>query len=282
MSELGALSGPALLVTSALLHASWNAMLKRERAPEAAVTWVLLVALLVATGAALRFPGAGLPTGRVAGWAVGAGLCEGLYFVALAAALARAPYGAVYAVARGGALLLVWPAAALLLHEPVTASSAAGAALVCTGVFLVAWAGHAEGGGAGLALAALCAAGIAGYHLCYDRALAGGGAPAPIFAIALGVAWPLAWLATRLRGGTAPLTPRSAARWTLAGVVCAGSFLLFLAGLAATGAGAALTLRNTSVVFAQAIALLMGERPPRRQLAGAALVVLGASLVAWR
>ena len=188
-------------------------MLKRERAPESAVTWVLLVALLVATGAALRFPGAGLPTGRVSGWAVGAGLCEGLYFVALAA---------------------------------------------------------------------LCAAGIAGYHLCYDRALAGGGAPAPIFAIALGVAWPLAWLATRLRGGTAPLTPRSAARWTLAGVVCAGSFLLFLAGLAATGAGAALTLRNTSVVFAQAIALLMGERPPRRQLAGAALVVLGASLVAWR
>ena len=65
-------------------------------------------------------------------------------------------------------------------------------------------------------------------------------------------------------------------------MVCAGSFLLFLAGLAATGAGAALTLRNTSVVFAQAIALLMGERPPRRQLAGAALVVLGASLVAWR
>ncbi len=282
MIEVGALPGPALLVASALLHASWNAMLKRERAPAAAVPWVLLVALLVAVVAAFRFPGPGLPTGAVAGWAVGAGLCEGLYFVTLAAALARAPYGAVYAVARGGALLLVWPAAALLLHEPVTWSSATGAALVCTGVFLVAWAGHSGGGGAGLALAALSAAGIAGYHLCYDRALAGGGAPAPIFATALGIAWPLAWLTGRLRGETAPLTPRSAARWTLAGVTCTASFLLFLTGLAATGAGAALTLRNTSVVFAQVIAVLMGERLPRRQLAGATLVVLGASLVAWR
>ena len=277
-----ALHGPALLIASALLHASWNAMLKRERAPEAVVPWVLLVALAVAVTAALNFPGAGLPTAAAAGWAVGAGLCEGLYFVTLAAALARASYGAVYAVARGGALLVVWPAATLLLGEPVTAASAAGAALVCGGVFLVAWAGRAAGGGAGLALAGLCAAAIAGYHLCYDRALAGGGAPAPIFATALGVAWPLVWFTGRLRGGTAPLTPRSALRWTVAGVVCTGSFLLFLAGLASTGAGAALTLRNSSVVFAQVIAMLMGERPPRRQLAGAGLVVLGAALVAWR
>ncbi len=41
-------------------------------------------------------------------------------------------------------------------------------------------------------------------------------------------------------------------------------------------------LKRTSVVLAQVIAVLMGERLPRRQLAGAALVVLGASLVARR
>jgi drug/metabolite transporter (DMT)-like permease len=70
------------------------------------------------------------------------------------------------------------------------------------------------------------------------------------------------------------------ARWALAGAIATASFLLFLHGLARSGAGVALTLRNTSVVFAQALAAGIGERVPRRQLLGAILVVLGAALVA--
>ena len=70
--------------------------------------------------------------------------------------------------------------------------------------------------------------------------------------------------------------------WVLCagGATCAASFLVFLEALSASGAGAVLTLRNTSVLFAQALAVWSGERADRRVLGGAALVVGGAVLIA--
>ncbi|MBI5069296.1 MAG: permease [Deltaproteobacteria bacterium] len=274
------IAGPAQLLLSALLHASWNALLKRERDPRWAVTGVVAAGLLFAAAAALLFPGAGFPTRAGLAWTVAAGLFEGLYFLTLAGALARASYGAVYAIARGGAMALVWPAAALLLAEPVTARGAGGAALVALGVVLVAWAGRQHASPGGLLLSAASAGAIAGYHLCYDRALVNGAARAPLFAVALLVALPLTWLAARLRGGGAAPGRGEVLRWLAAGALLTGSFLLFLGGLAESGAGPALTLRNTSVVFAQAIAAALGEPVPRRQLGGALLVVAGAALLA--
>jgi len=49
----------------------------------------------------------------------------------------------------------------------------------------------------------------------------------------------------------------------------------------AAAAAAALTLRNTSVVFAQLLALLLGERIPVRQWIGAAFVAAGAAVLSW-
>lgn len=275
------LLGPAWLVASAFLHASWNALLKREREPQAAVVGVLAAALVVSAPLALVFPGDGLPRGAALGWAAGAGAFEALYFVTLGEALARATYGAVYAVARGGALGLVWPVAVLALGEPFTAQGAAGAALVGGGVVLVAAAGRERASAGGIAWAVACAASIAGYHVCYERALAAGAAPAPLFTLAFAVALPAVWVHARLAGRLAgPARPGAALRLGLAGALATASFLLFLVGLSRSGAGVALTLRNTSVVFAQLLALALGEPLPRRQLAGAVLVVLGAALVA--
>lgn len=273
-------AGTMALLASALLHAGWNALLKRERAPETAVLGVQSVALATAALAAAVIPGPALPGPASLAWSAGAGLFEGAYFVTLAAALGQASYGAVYALARGSALVVVWPAAALLLGEPVTPRGAAGAGVVGLGIVLVARGGDLRATGRGLAWALACGGAIAGYHLCYGRALALGGAPAPVFAVALAVALPLvAWSARRRAGASAPW-PRPGARQILAGLLCTASFLLFLVGLARSGAGPAMTLRNTSVIFAQGLAALMGEAVPRRQLLGAALVAVGAALLA--
>jgi drug/metabolite transporter (DMT)-like permease len=273
--------GPIWLIASAVLHAAWNALLKREREPELAALGVLAGGLLFATAMALAWPGAGFPTRASLLWSLAAGGCEAAYFVTLGSALARASYGAVYAVARGGALVVVWPVAVAFLQEPVTPAGAAGAALVGAGVVLVAAAGRDRASAGGIAFAVACAVSIAGYHVCYDRALAAGVGTAPLFALALAVALPPAWLWARLTGRTAAGVGRAAVlRWAAAGAVVVASFLLFLVGLAKSGAGVALTLRNTSVVFAQLLALAMGERVPPRQLIGSVLVVAGAALVA--
>ncbi len=275
------LVGPAWLIASAFLHAAWNALVKREREPQVAIIGVLVSAVICSAAVALAMPGAGLPGRATVLWGVAAGALQAIYFVSLGEALSRATYGAVYAVARGGALLLVWPAAALVLHEPFTLRSAAGAALVGVGVVSVALAGRERASRGGVAFAVLCAASIAGYHLCFERAIAHGGSPAPLFALAFAVALGPVWLQARLAGRVAAgLDRRAALRLFVAGALTTVSFLLFLIGLSHSGAGVALTLRNTSVVFAQVLAAGLGEAVPRRQLAGAALVVLGAALVA--
>ncbi len=274
-------SGPLWLLASAVLHAGWNALLKREREPQVAAVGVLAAAVVLSAAVALAVPGAGLPGRAALLWAVGAGIFEAIYFVTLGEALARATYGAVYAIARGGALVVVWPVAVGILREPVGALGAAGAALVAVGVVLVAAAGRERASAGGVALAWACAASIAGYHVCYDLALGAGAAPASLFAAAFAVALPLVWAWRRARGETASGVDRRAVlRWALAGALVTASFLLFLVGLARSGAGPALTIRNTSVVFAQLLALAIGERVPPRQLAGAVLVVAGAALVA--
>jgi uncharacterized membrane protein len=67
----------------------------------------------------------------------------------------------------------------------------------------------------------------------------------------------------------------------LAGITCTTSFVVFLHALSLSGAGSVLTLRNTSISFAQSMAWWIGEHVSRRQLLGAALVTAGARMIGW-
>jgi drug/metabolite transporter (DMT)-like permease len=69
-------------------------------------------------------------------------------------------------------------------------------------------------------------------------------------------------------------------RLLVIGLGCGGSFLILMEALAIGGSGYVLTLRNTSVLFAAAMASVIGERPGRTEVAGAALVAAGAALMA--
>ena len=212
------------------------------------------------------------------GFPLAAGLFEGGYFITLVMALERAPLGLAYTVSRGGAILLVWPLSAWWLHEPIT--PAAWPARPCwrRGWRSPGWSAAATGGAC--ALAALCGAFIAGYHLCYKRALAGEPSAAAIFAVALAVAAPLnlARLGARRRALPAPAArPAGAAR--AGGPLCAASFLVFLVALRDAGAGLVLTLRNSSILFAVLLGAAAGRALRRRAVAGAVLVALGAALL---
>jgi drug/metabolite transporter (DMT)-like permease len=277
----------ALVLGSAFLHALWNTLLKREGDPESATVAAVTACAGFAILAALVL-GSSIPRGPALFWAVISGLCEAGYVATLAFALTRAPLGPVYTISRGGSLLVVWPISVLLLGEPITVLAVCGTLAVALGLASTGLgAPQAEVGRQsvvpGLLWAAVCAVFVAGYHLAYKRALASGGVPAGVFALSLGLAMPL----NLFRRGLGPakstlaLFGKRPAPLLLAGAMAAASFLTLLYALERQGAGAVVTLRNTSILFAQGMAWAIGERPRRAQLAGAGLVAAGAVLLGW-
>jgi drug/metabolite transporter (DMT)-like permease len=273
----------ALICLSALLHALWNAALKRQADPEGASVAILTVAAIVAGAALLLASGPAFPVASGLGWALAAGVCEGGYFVTLALALREAPLGVVYPIARGGALAVVWPVSVLWLGEAVTSRTMAGVLVLVLGLVLVARERRDRATLRGVTWAVLCAFSIAGYNLCDKLALETGASSSAVFAVALVVALPVAVARLgRQATGRALLAWRaSPLTISAAGVLCTASFLVFLSALARSGAGAATTLRNTSVLFALLLAWAIGERPRRPQIIGTVGVVLGAVLMGW-
>lgn len=275
------------MILSALLHALWNALLRLERDKDrtlvAAVSIATLLALLVA---GIRWglgtvPFATLESGA---WTIAAGLLECIYFFSLAKALDRGPLGAVYTISRGGAILVVWPVSIALFGEPLALLSAIGSVVVLGGLALsgIGAGTTRQARSAALAWAAVCAVSIAGYHLAYKAALGSGGSASAVFAVALAVASTIniARLGNVGRGVVRELLRTRLPRVLFMGVVCGGSFLILMEALAAGGAGYVLTLRNTSVLFAVMFSFMIGERPRRPEIIGAALVAAGAVLMA--
>ncbi len=266
-----------LVLLSAFLHAGWNALLKGHPRPVAAARGIMVGSCLLALAAAFLVPlGPWFPQARALGWTAVAGVFEGAYFITLARALAGAPLGAAYAVMRGGATLLVWPLSILLLGERLTAFGTTAALLMGAGLVLMGSGDLRRSHGAGLGWSLAGAACVAGYHLAYKQALALGALPLPLFATSVG-------LASLLRLGLDALqSPRSGPRFAWDGTVplailgCTASFGLFLWALRLGGAGLTLSLRNTSLVFAQLLALGLGERPTPRQWTAVGFLSLGA------
>lgn len=279
----------ALVLLSALLHATWNALLRVEADKDRAlVAAVSLGTLFAAVVASLRWMLAGdvpFTSALTLAWTIAAGVLEWLYFTSLARALTRGSLGPVYTISRGGAILVVWPVSIAIFAEPLTLHSAFGSAIVLTGLALAslrtgdARSLHRDA----LAWAIACALSIAGYHLAYKAALRSGGSASAVFAISLGVASliNLGRIGTEGRRIVVSLVRRRLPRISLMGLVCSASFLILMEALAAGGAGYVLTLRNTSVLFAIPLAFAIGERPRRAEIAGAILVAAGAIMMAW-
>jgi drug/metabolite transporter (DMT)-like permease len=279
----------ALVLLSALLHASWNALLRLERDKDKS----LIVAIGVATVFAAVIAAARWGAGEVmfASWqglglAALAGVFEASYFATLARAMALGRLGVVYTISRGGAVVAVWPLSIVMFAELATPSGIGGSALVLGGIALSGFA--ASGGQRGSAPGAVgwaiaCAVSIAGYHLGYKAALERGVNPSACFALALGVSAVINGLrlGTAKRAELGALVRGRGLRLVVMGLVCGGSFLILMEALAIGGSGFVLTLRNTSVLFAAGMGWLIGERPRPAELAGAALVAAGAALMAW-
>jgi drug/metabolite transporter (DMT)-like permease len=279
----------ALVLLSAFLHAMWNALLRLEKDKDRSLVAATTVATLFAAAiAGVRWRTGDAPFASLAGvgFTITAGVFEAMYFATLARAMERGRLGVVYTVSRGGAVLAVWPLSIALYSEVATVPAIAGSLVVLAGLALsgLGASGDAQPGRrAAIGWAAACAMSIAGYHLAYKAALREAANPSACFALSLGLSTTIN--AVRLGGaGRRGVVALARVRWPrllVMGLVCGGSFLILMEALAIGGSGYVLTLRNTSLLFAVGMAWLIGERPTRTEIAGAALVVAGAVLMAW-
>jgi len=276
---------------AALIHAAWNAAIKRSSEPlfESALmhAWLLPLAFLALLWAEP-------PSLFMLGCALASALVHCVYFHALAAAYRQVDLSITYPILRGSAPVLTALGAVFLMHERPSPQAWGGIALVCGGVIAMGWiaarrispAPSVDGSPGGvrspIAAAIRWALFTALTIVSYTLIDSAGVRSAP-------TAWMyVAWL-TVLQGivisavllmrnrrsfvryaqqrGVAPL---------FTGLASMGGYGIALWAMTRAPVAAVAALRETSILFALLIArVLLGERPGQARWLAAAAIVAG-------
>lgn len=271
----------AAVLLAALMHASWNALVRFSTDRFASM---LLLALTQGGFALLLLPFVPIPAREA--WpfvALGALLHTG-YKLFLIRAYAHGDLSQVYPLARGSAPLLVALAGFVFFGERLGTQAMVSVALIGVGVVVMTGAG----GRVRLpARAVLYALGTAAFTAAYTLADAAGarvagsaiGFAAWMFVVD-GVAMTAYALATRGPAVLSLLRP-GLGQGTIAGALSLGSYAIVIWAFTQAPVAMVAALRETSVLFAVAIAaLLLGEQvPPRRWIAA---MVIAAGVASMR
>lgn len=279
---MGALSWPVLaaVLFGALLHASWNALIKggRDKALDTALIHGLGIVVALPVLALV-----GLPPREAWPYLAASVVVHLGYYVALVGAYRHGDLGLTYPVMRGTAPLLVALASAAVVGERLSPAAWAGVLAVSAGVIAIGLSRSAAGGHPGKALRyALANAAIIALYTLIDGLGVRAAGNAASYVATLFVFEGLPYLALvlwRRRADIDATLAHMAGRWKLALAGTAASFGSYAIALwAMTQAPVALVaaLRETSVLFAAAIgALWLKEGFGPLRAAGTALVVAG-------
>ena len=271
----------AVVLFGALLHASWNALIK------AGTDKALDTALMHSLGAAVALPivlVAGLPPPAAWPWiATSLTLHIGYYF-ALAGAYRHGDLGLTYPIMRGLAPLLVALASGPLIGERLAPSGWLGIAGISAGVLMVGLshgAGSSPSHGQAIRFALMNALIIAAYTVVDGIGVrVAGNAMQYVATLFLVDGLPYFTLVMWRRGAQRPAAwAYMARRWRLSllgTLASAGSYGIALWAMTQAPVAVVAALRETSVLFAALIgAWWLKERFGLRRAAGTALIVGG-------
>lgn len=270
----------AAALLSALIHASWNALLKSgaDRVVDSAlvaVGWFGLGALGILISGPL--PSNALP------YVVATALIHSVYWTALTKGYAAGDLSHVYTLSRGLVPLLVAIAASVVAREVPHLNHAVGIVLVSAGVIAVGASRHAPRRATLWALA--IALTIAAYSLI-DALGARSAGSALVYSswMLFASALPLALLAV-LRRGLRTVLRTARGDWRrgiAAGVVSGLGYGIVLFAQTRAPVAQVTALRETSVAFAAVIAwIFLRERLDVRRWLGAMIVAAGAVVIAF-
>jgi uncharacterized membrane protein len=287
-----------LVAAAAVLHVTWNVVIKTAGDPLRASTVAMIASALVLVPAAgVGWLAIGRPSVPPEAFGLGilSGVLEALYFALLSAAYRRGDLSLVYPIARGTAPLLAVAAGVLILGERLGALGAVGVVLLLVGLVALQrpWRllrPAAERGDSGAAVfAVLTGVSIAAYS-AVDRVGARATEPwlyaAILFATsAIVLVAGSRWIGGRRRAEwSRPLTGRERRFGIAGGLLSLAAYLLVLGAYTLAPLSAVAPLRESAIVVASAWgALGMREasgRDAARRVGAAAIVVAGAVLLA--
>lgn len=266
----------AAVLFGALLHASWNALVKSsaDKALDTAV--IHLVGSFVAIPLALLL---GWPPAASWPYIIASVLIHIAYYIALTGAYKHGELGLTYPLMRGTAPLLVALSATLTVGETLSPLGWAGVLGVSCGVLTLGLSRHALDSPRAVGFALANAVVIAVYTVVDALGARASGNPVQ-YVVALFVldGWPFALLVLARRGG-ATAWPYVKHRWpvaTIGATASLGSYGIALWAMTRAPVATVAALRETSVLFAALIgAWFLKEAFNLRRAAGTAAIVAG-------
>lgn len=262
----------------ALLHASWNAAVKSR-------TNTFLVTVLVAGGAgllsALALPFMAAPDAASWPYIAVSTVTQLAYYALLIAAYQGGDMSHAYPLMRGSAPLLVALASGPLIGETLGASQWLAIGCICGGIlalFFTTRASHPDAKRTTI-FALLTACMIASFTLIDGAGVRKSGAPVAytMWIFLLNGAGLVAWAAARRPRQLAAYARMNLGVMLLGGAANLGSYALALWAMTHAPVAAVAALRETSILFAVAIAgLVLREKISARRMAAVALVACGA------
>jgi drug/metabolite transporter (DMT)-like permease len=271
-----------VVLFAALIHASWNALLKTG-SDTVLTTALMTTAAACIAAVALPF----LPVPAAPSWPYMAGsvALQFIYYTLLVRAYATGDMSHTYPIMRGGAPFIVAALSASLIGEPLTAARWLGVGLICGGVLGLAIHRTARPTPhhAATAYALANAGAIAAYTLIDGMGVRKSQAPASytlwlfllIGAVRLG--WTFLLRRRELLGYLRRYWPQGVA----GGVGTLSAYGLALWAMTVAPVALVAALRETSILFATVIsALVLKERVTPMRVVSAVLIAAGAATLA--
>ena len=268
-----------LVLFGALLHATWNALVKAgsEKSLDAA-----MVALGAAVVALPFLPFMPLPHPDAWPFILISAVFQFAYFQLVAAAYRAGDIGLVYPLMRGVAPLLVAATSGAIIGENLSGGAIAGVLTICAGVLTLAFEAR-HGGKRAILLALANAVVIAGYT--YIDGIGARIARNPIsYTLWMALLPPVLLFGWAFaRRGFAPVAYHVRHQWwrgLIGGGGSIGAYGLALWAMTKAPVATVAALRETSILFAIVISIVfLKERVSIFRIAAACLIALGALLL---
>lgn len=270
-----------LVLAAALMHATWNALVKTGRDRMIDLTVVIVGSGLMA---ACVIPFVGMPD--PAAWPfIGISIVTHIgYYIFLLGAYRHGDLSRVYPVARGIAPVLVAMGAIPLAGEVPDMWGAVGLGFVTVGIFMLAIERGAMRGqqGKSLVYALLTGCCIVGYVLSDGLGVRASGNAAAYIAWTFAVeSIPMAaWCIWARRWALMPYLKRDGLRGLFGGVIAGGGYAIAIWAMSLAPMAQVTALRETSVIFGAIIgALILKESFGPKRIIAAILVAGGNALL---